>query len=162
MKSASSVLKTLEYCKYAIKLAILPSLMVTASETEWARPPQETQMRLEDFEDILGERIEGVRFVPMSVDGILSDAKTYDNLGRRKYRISINSNDPEIEQAKTLVHEIAHVHYESPYINIMEQIRVEEDAYEDFIKEETERFFAEHSDSVMQIFGLVHLSGSVS
>ena len=102
--------------------------MITALETEWTRPSLDAQMRREDFKDILRRTVEKVIFRPMFLDGILDNSKTHDDdLGRKKYRISINSNDPEIEQAKTLVHEIAHIHYESPYINLMEQIGIEED-----------------------------------
>lgn len=139
--------------------------MVRALEIEWIRPPENnTQMRPEDFKDILRRRIERVTFLPMApkLSGLLIRAKTHDELGREKYKISINSNDPKIEQAKTLVHEIAHIHYESPYANLLEQFRVEEDKYEDFIEEETQRFFVENSDLVMQAFAFLRLGDNVS
>jgi len=60
----------------------------------------------------------------MRLAGLLITDETRDDLGRKKYRIHIDSNDSEIEQAKTLVHEIAHIHYESPYANVMEQAGV--------------------------------------
>jgi len=136
--------------------------MTTPLETEWTRPSQDTQMGIEDFKDILRRRVEKVILRPMALDGLLTAAETHDDLGRKKYRISINSNDPEIEQAKTLIHEVAHIHYESPYFNLMQQIGIKEDKYEDFIEEETERLFAENSDSVMQVFQLVRLANHVS
>ncbi len=140
--------------------------MVTALETEWTRPAFETQIGLEDFKNILRTRIETVVFKSYFTAGTLSATKTYDDLGREQYKIIIDSDDPEIEQAITLVHEIAHIHYKSPYANLVIQLGVrkdeKEDKYEEFIEEETERFFAENSDSIMQTLAFLHLADNVS
>ena len=127
--------------------------MVERLRIDWERPPDETRMTLESFDDILKTRIASVTFTPMHVDGLLLNVPDRrDHLGRNMHKIAIDSNDPEEEQAKTLVHEVAHIHHPSPFANLLEEMGAEANGYEDFIEEETERLFAENAEVIIQRF----------
>jgi len=127
--------------------------MAVTAEIDWKRPTPEVVMSFEEFNDILRDRVVTVEFVNMFSDALLIRAEGVDKKGRELWKIRLNKNNTFEEQAEDLIHEVAHIHFESPYKGVIEQIGLEEDPYEDFIIKEGERFFNNHRDLVIRICG---------
>ena len=120
-------------------------------EAATERIPQIRSMTPQDFIEILTTRIESIQFNPrMSCMGLLVPGDSFDNQGRKKSKLIINGEDTEEEQVLTLVHEIAHFHFGNPE-------NEENTKVEDFINDESAKFFQENQKLVLRAYMLIRL-----